>query len=87
MRNEETKTWDFASDENKHKLAARERIKMMEKINDKYFDVTGAKHDLNAKLMVTCDTCHHGSTEPATNPPNREEPPRQANDSTRNNQH
>jgi hypothetical protein len=86
MRNEETKTWDFASDENKHKLAAREMMKMMEKINDKYFDVTGARQDLNAKLMVTCFTCHHGSTEPATKTPKIEEPPRRDNDSTRNNQ-
>src|SRR5881398_409933 len=38
MRNEETKTWDFASDENKHKLAARNMMKMTSKINDKYFD-------------------------------------------------
>ena len=87
IRNEETKTWDFASDENKHKLAAREMMKMMDKINDKYFDVTGAKHDLNAKLMVTCYTCHHGATEPAIQTPKREEPPRRDNDSTRNNQH
>jgi hypothetical protein len=86
VRNEETKTWDFASDDIKHKLVAREMMKMMEKINDKYFDVTGAKHDLNAKLMVTCYTCHHGSTQPVTQTPKREEPPRRNNDSTRINQ-
>src|SRR6476619_1022600 len=85
VRNEEAKTWDFASDEIKHKLAAREMMKMMEKINDKYFDVTGSKHDLNARLMVTCYTCHHGSTEPATKTHKREEPPRRDTDSTRNN--
>jgi hypothetical protein len=84
IRNESTKTWDFASDENKHKLAAREMVKMMEKINDKFFDVTGSKKDLNARLMVTCYTCHHGNTDPATQPPARiqENRPRPAQDSS-----
>ena len=84
MRNDATKTWDFPSDENKHKLAAREMMKMMEKINDKFFDVTGSKKDLNARLMVTCYTCHHGSTDPATRPPahEREERPAPKPDSS-----
>lgn len=68
MRNEETKKWDFAADDNKHKLVARNMMKMMDKINDKYFDVTGGKKNLNAQLMVTCYTCHHGATNPATKP-------------------
>lgn len=74
VRNDSTKAWDFASDENKHKLAAREMMKMMDKINDKYFDVTGGKRDLSTQLMVTCYTCHHGSTEPATRPVIQERP-------------
>src|SRR3954469_23772051 len=41
MRNEETKTWDFASDENKHKLVARDMMKMTNKLNDKYFPFAG----------------------------------------------
>ena len=69
VRNDSAKTWDFASDDNKHKLAARNMLKMMEKINDKFFDVTGGKRNLNTKLMVTCYSCHHGATEPATIPP------------------
>ena len=55
---------DFASDDNKHKLVARQMLEMTYKINDKYFDMTGGKRDLNTKLMVTCFTCHHGKTEP-----------------------
>jgi hypothetical protein len=87
VRNDSAKTWDFASDENKHKLAARSMMKMMDKINDKYFDVTGGKKNLNAQLMVTCYTCHHGSNEPVTKPPmqQKQEGPRPAGDSSKNN--
>ncbi len=81
VRNEETKKMDFASDDNKHKLVARDMIKMMHKINDKYFDVTGSKKDrLNTQLMVTCYTCHHGATDPVTKAPKPE--PRPQGDST-----
>jgi hypothetical protein len=87
MHDEATNVWDFASDENKHKLAARSMMKMMDKINNKYFDVTGGKKDLNARLMVTCFTCHRGSNEPATMPPHMERPQqRPPADSTRQNQ-
>jgi hypothetical protein len=57
---------DFASDNNKHKKIAREMMVMTDSINLKYFDFTGAKIDLNTQLVVTCFTCHHGSSEPAT---------------------
>jgi hypothetical protein len=67
MRNDSTKAWDFASDANKHKLKAREMLKMTQKINDKFFDVAGTK-GLNAKLMVTCYTCHNGHAEPRVAP-------------------
>lgn len=69
VRNDSAKTWDFAADDNKHKLIAREMMTMTDKINDKYFDMTNGKRDLNTRLMVTCFTCHHGATEPATKPP------------------
>jgi hypothetical protein len=59
--------WDFASDDNKHKLVARNMMKMTDKINKKYFDVTGGK-GLDAHLMVTCYTCHNGRPEPLTGP-------------------
>ena len=65
---DDMKTWDFASAENKHKLTARQMMKMMQKIINKYFDVAGTK-GLNAKLLVTCYTCHHGTNDPSTKPP------------------
>ena len=74
VRNESIKGWDYASDKNKHKLVAREMMLMTDSINDKYFDLTGGKRDLNSKLMVTCFTCHNGKTEPAALPPVRERP-------------
>lgn len=87
VHNDSTRKWDFASDENKHKLRAREMFQMMNKINDKYFDVTGAKKDLNTQLMVTCYTCHHGATQPVTKPPMMERPPQKPQpDSTKRNQ-
>jgi hypothetical protein len=64
VRNDSAKTWDFASDANKHKLVARDMMRMTDKINDQYFDMTGGKRDLNTQLMVTCFTCHHGTTQP-----------------------
>lgn len=72
VRNDSTKTWDFASDAMPHKVKAREMIKMMDKINDKYFDVTGGKRNITTQLMVTCYTCHHGSNDPAVQPPMQE---------------
>lgn len=86
VRNEEAKTWDFASDDNKHKLVARDMMKMTDKINGKYFNVTGGKKNLNAQLMVTCYTCHHGSSEPATKAPRPQVQPRPQGDSSRRNQ-
>jgi hypothetical protein len=68
VRREGAEHPDFASDENKHKLITRDMMKMTNKINKEYFDLTGAKQDLNTPLMVTCYTCHHGSTEPAVKP-------------------
>ena len=77
---------DFAADDNKHKLVARNMMVMTNKINDKYFDVTGGKKNINAQLMVTCYTCHHGGTEPATQPVmnhNEQRPQQNRPDSTR----
>ena len=69
IQNKTTKEWDHASDENKHKLVARDMLIMTYEINDKYFDMTGVKRDLNTPLMVTCQTCHNGQKEPETIPP------------------
>lgn len=71
--NAETKTMNFASDENKHKLVARNMMKMTNKINKKYFDVS-SRQSLNAKLLVTCYSCHHGAEEPEVKAPHQERP-------------
>ena len=91
VRTADGKEWNFAADSSKHKLAARGMMKMTAKINDKYFDVTTGKKSLDAKLMVTCYTCHHGKNDPETKPPvaeqNRQQrPPASATDSTRRTQ-
>ena len=85
--NADTKKMDFASDENKHKLTARNMMKMTAKINKKYFDVSG-KQSLDAKLLVTCYTCHHGQEDPSVTPPHVEgpaqgPPPRPGADTTK----
>ena len=86
IRNEQTGVWDHASDENKHKLVARDMMKMTENINDKYFDVVGNKKDpLSVRLLVTCYTCHHGEKEPSVDPPAREGDNQRQVDSTRRN--
>jgi hypothetical protein len=77
VRNEESKQWDFAADDNKHKLIAREMMKMTNAVNKKYFEEAGDPKKLETKLMVTCYTCHAGKVEPATIPPPREQRPQQ----------
>ncbi len=52
---------DFASDEKEHKLIARDMMRMVMRINKKYF-----KHE--DKPSVTCYTCHRGNEEPRTEP-------------------
>lgn len=64
------KKLDFASDANPKKEVARHMMKMMAKINKKYFKVKGAFADnyVNTKFEVTCYTCHHGNEHPLTFP-------------------
>lgn len=61
---------DFASDANPKKEVARHMMKMMAKINKKYFKIKGSFADnyVNAKYDVTCYTCHHGNKHPLTFP-------------------
>jgi hypothetical protein len=70
--NEETKKMDFVSDANKHKLIARDMIRMTKQINKKYFQVAG-RQNLDAKLLVTCYTCHHGAGRPGSNTTRKKE--------------
>jgi hypothetical protein len=77
VHNDSTRVTDYASDENKHKLAAREMMEMTNKINDTYFNMTGEQRNINTVLMVTCFTCHHGKNEPDTKAPPRQRPEQQ----------
>lgn len=52
---------DFASDENPKKNTARMMIAMVNDIN--------AKFPADAKLKVTCYTCHRGAATPLSAPP------------------
>ena len=74
VRNEETKKWDHASDDNKHKLIARDMLKMTNQINDDFFNYNGEKRNISTQLMVTCYTCHNGNKEPKSIPPKEEKP-------------
>jgi hypothetical protein len=87
VRNDSTNKMDFASDDKPHKNKAREMMRLTNKINDDYFDVTGDQRTITTQLMVTCYTCHHGSTDPAVRAPKKEESPlRILNDTTRRTQ-
>ncbi len=59
---------DYSSDENPHKVIARQMIVMTREINAKFPD--GKEH-------VTCYTCHRGAHEPAMAPPPAEPKPAQ----------
>ena len=78
--NAEAKAMDFPSDANKHKDEARGMMKMTAKLNKKYFKVNDSK-SLDAKLEITCFSCHNGKAHPATLPP--PPPPRPQNDTAR----
>ncbi|HZF64616.1 MAG TPA: c-type cytochrome [Chitinophagaceae bacterium] len=66
--NTEKKALDFASDDNKHKNISRDMMRMTARLNKKYFDIKNSK-SLDAKLEVTCFTCHNGKEHPGTLPP------------------
>lgn len=63
---DEQKNFDFASDKNKHKLIARDMMRMTDKINKKYFE-EGEK--FSNMPVITCYSCHHGVKEPGNKPP------------------
>ena len=62
--NDAQMNFDFASDANHKKAEARDMMRMMNKINKKYFH--GGNESGQA---ITCYSCHHGQEEPATKPP------------------
>lgn len=74
VRNEAEKKMDFPSDAKPEKKMAREMFKMMNKINQKYFD---AKKDSLGFVMtsgVNCYTCHRGDSHPEVKLPARKGP-------------
>ncbi|HWD98211.1 MAG TPA: c-type cytochrome [Bryobacteraceae bacterium] len=50
---------DFASDQNGHKVVARQMLTMVRQVNQTYF---------NGNERVTCYTCHRGDEHPKTGP-------------------
>jgi len=66
--NQEQNKMDFASDAKEQKETARAMWQMQAKLNKKFFEVKDSKN-LDAKLQVTCFTCHHGSEHPETAAP------------------
>ncbi len=56
-------TFDFASDEKRTKLVAREMMRMVEDINTRLQTLPGRAAN---GLQVTCATCHHGLSRPMT---------------------
>ncbi len=71
-RDEAAKKMDFASDAKPEKQMARDMFKMMNKINQKYFE---AKKDSLGMVMesgINCNTCHHGVSHPEVKIPEME---------------
>jgi tetratricopeptide (TPR) repeat protein len=56
-------TFDFASDEKRTKLVAREMMRMVEDINSRLQALPGRASN---GLQVTCATCHRGLSRPIT---------------------
>ncbi|HVB02863.1 MAG TPA: c-type cytochrome [Chitinophagaceae bacterium] len=57
---------DFASDGKHEKITARKMMKMVIKLNKKFFNIKGSFADnfISAKYEVSCYSCHHGSEHP-----------------------
>src|SRR5688572_1653110 len=68
VRNEATRTFDFPNDSLEHKKITRDMMRMQTKINKNFFDIKNAKK-LDAKLEVTCITCHNGKAHPVNKIP------------------
>ena len=62
--NAEGKGLDFASDAKPEKEMARNMFKMMNKINQKYFEAKKDSLGMMMKTGVNCYTCHRGDSHP-----------------------
>ena len=67
VRNEESKSWDMASDVKPEKLIARKMLTMCQGINKTYFSEEGG-NEQQAIQAVTCYTCHKGEPMPLAFP-------------------
>jgi hypothetical protein len=54
--------FDYALDDKETKKTAREMLRMVMDINEKYLPAMG--RTLTARNRVTCETCHHGLAKP-----------------------
>lgn len=68
VENKAKQEMNYASDDNKHKLIARDMMLLTNSINDSFFNYTSEKRTITTHLMVTCFTCHNGKKMPAAQP-------------------
>jgi hypothetical protein len=64
VRDEAAKQMDWANDAKPEKKMARDMFKMMNKINEKYFDAKKDSLGLTLKSGVNCYSCHRGTAHP-----------------------
>ena len=64
VRDEAAKKMDFASDAKPEKEMARSMFKMMNKINQKYFEAKKDSTGMMAKSGINCYSCHRGDSHP-----------------------
>ena len=65
---------DFASDAKPEKEMARHMYKMMNKINQKYFDAKKDSLGMVMKSGINCYTCHRGESHPEVKLPEMRRP-------------
>jgi hypothetical protein len=69
VRNEAEKKMDFVSDAKPEKEMARKMYKMMNKINQKYFEAKKDSLGMVLNSGVNCYTCHRGESHPEVKVP------------------
>jgi hypothetical protein len=72
-RDEAAKKMDFVSDAKPEKTTARHMFKMMNKINQKFFEAKKDSLGMMAQAGVNCYTCHRGSPHPELKIPQGEQ--------------
>ncbi|HEY5325973.1 MAG TPA: c-type cytochrome [Mucilaginibacter sp.] len=67
--NDSAKRMDFPSDAKPEKKMARHMFKMMNKINQKYFEAEKDSSGMMAKTGINCYSCHRGINHPKVTMP------------------